>query len=101
MEYRDKKNAYNKIINFIKDKWELLDQSLRTQAVDVIEWEYEELQHIFGLLVLGSFIGLPAPPMQITLDLMPAMEKELLLMLEKVDTAAGPLSELFSLLKIG
>jgi hypothetical protein len=44
---------------------------------------------------------MPAPPMQITLDLMPAMEKELIIMLEKVDTAAGPLSELFSLLNIG
>jgi hypothetical protein len=39
--------------------------------------------------------------MQISLDLMPLMEKELILMLEKVDTANAPISQLFSVLDIG
>ncbi|MFH1932157.1 MAG: hypothetical protein ABIN18_11290 [Pseudomonadota bacterium] len=73
----------------------------RGKAVETIEYELEELVNIFGVLVLGSFIGMPSPPMQISLDLMPFMEKELILMMEKVDTANEPISQLFSVLDIG
>jgi len=59
------------------------------------------MENIFGLLVLGSFVGLPSPPMHITLDLMPVMEKELIHMLEKVDTASSPLSDLASIFEVG
>lgn len=93
------------IIKKIKDKiisfWEIADELARGKAVNTIEVEVEELENIFGLLVLGSFIGFPSPPMQISLDLMPLMEKELILMLEKVDTAHEPLAHLFSVLDIG
>jgi len=65
------------------------------------ESELEEMENVFGLLVLGSFVGIPSPPMQISLDLMPYMEKELLLMMDKVDTASQPLSQLFSVFDIG
>ena len=92
---------WEKTRQFMLQKWQSLNRFAGSQAVEVIEWEYQELQHIFGLLVLGSFVGLPSPPLQITLDLIPDMEKELHLMLEKVDTASSPLSELFSLLNIG
>ena len=93
------------IIKKIKDKiisfWEIADELARGKAVNTIEVEVEELENIFGLLVLGSFIGFPSPPMQISLDLMPLMEKELILMLEKVDTAHEPIAQLFSVLDIG
>ena len=74
---------------------------LDSRGNPTIEVEVEEMENIFGVLVLGSFIGLPSPPMQISLDLMPLMEKELLLMLEKVDTANEPIAQLFSTLDIG
>jgi hypothetical protein len=77
------------------------DRLARHKAVETIEHEVEELENIFGVLVLGSFIGLPAPPMHISLDLMPYMETELILMLEKVDTAHAPISRLFSTFEIG
>ncbi len=92
-------------LKYIKDKviafWKIADEVARTKAVSTIEVEVEEMENIFGVLVLGSFIGLPSPPMQISLDLMPLMEKELLLMLEKVDTANEPIAQLFSTLDIG
>jgi hypothetical protein len=91
----------NKFSLSILEKLRFLDLFARSQAVEIVEWEYEELQHIFGLLTLGSFIGSPSPPLPITLDLMPYLEKELQLMLEKTDTASGPLSDLFSLLNVG
>ena len=76
------------------------DEISRSKAVETIESELEEMENIFGVLVLGSFVGMPSPPMQISLDLMPHMEKELLLMMEKVDTANEPISQLFSVFDI-
>ena len=87
--------------DWLIEMWRTADQVARGKAVESIEMELEELEHIFGILVMGSFIGLPAPPMQISLDLMPDMEYELALMLEKVDTANEPLSRLFSAFEIG
>lgn len=89
------------VFSGIQSAWNVADEVARSKAVGSIETELEELEHIFGLLVLGSFVGIPSPPMQISLDLMPLMEKELILMLEKVDTANEPLSQLFSVFEIG
>ena len=93
------------VIHSIKDKfldtWKVAEGVARSKAVETTEYEAEELDHIFGLLVLGSYVGLPSPPMQISLDLMPLMEKELMLMMAKVDTAHQPISDLFSVFDIG
>jgi hypothetical protein len=85
----------------ISNLWQIGEEVARGKAVDTIEHEVEELENIFGVLVLGSFVGMPSPPMQISLDLMPLMEKELILMMEKVDTANEPISQLFSVLDVG
>ncbi|NOZ79510.1 MAG: hypothetical protein GXP48_10110 [Acidobacteria bacterium] len=85
----------------LRDIVRISDQSARSKAVEIIAIELEEMQNIFGLLVLGSFVGLPAPPMNVALDLMPFMEQELILMMEKVDTATTPVSELFSTFDVG
>ena len=95
----------NQFIKSITDRvisiWKITDEVARGKAVETIEVELEELKNVFGVLVLGSFIGMPSPPMQISLDLMPFMEKELILMMEKVDTANEPIAQLFSILDIG
>ncbi|MFO7986613.1 MAG: hypothetical protein R6U38_12185 [Desulfatiglandaceae bacterium] len=91
------KGIRDKVVEFLKSS----DQVARSNAVETIEYEVEELENIFGVLVLGSYVGMPSPPMQISLDLMPFMEKELILMMEKVDTATQPLSQLFSAFDIG
>jgi hypothetical protein len=85
----------------IGDVWQTARTVSRGMAVERVEFEVEELDHIFGILVLGSFVGLPSPPMQLSLDLMPLMEAELILMMEKVDTAHEPISDLFAELEIG
>ena len=84
----------------LAELWRIADQTARGKAVETVEHEVEELTHIFALLVLGVFVGLPAPPAQITLELMPDLEAELDLMLSKVTTAHDPLGELFSVLGI-
>ena len=80
--------------------WRLADRVARGRATETLDHEAEELRHIFALLVLGMLVGLPSPPVQITLELMPEMEAELCLMLDKVTTAHDPLGELFSVLGI-
>lgn len=84
----------------LAELWRLADRIARGQAAETLEHETEELRHIFALLVLGVFVGLPSPPVQITLELMPEMEVEFCLMIDKVTTAHDPLGELFSVLGI-
>ncbi len=88
------------MIQKIRRYLDSLDKINRAKACSVLEWELSELEHIFGLLSVGVFVGLPAPPIQITLDLLPDMEEELTILINKVETACGPLSELFSVLDV-
>ncbi len=92
------------ILKWLKDRivgfWKIADEVARYKAVDTIEYELEEMHNIFGILVLGAFIGIPSPPIHITMELLPDMEKEFRLILEKVQTAHDPLGELFSVLGI-
>ena len=80
--------------------WRSADQVVRAKAVDTLEYEVEELDNIFGIIVLGAFIGIPSPPVQLTLELLPVMEKEFNTMLNRVATAHDPLGELFSVFSI-
>ncbi len=76
------------------------DAVMRGRAVETIEYELGELDNIFGILVLGALIGIPSPPIHITMELLPLMNRELDLMLEKISIAQDPLSDLFSVLQI-
>ncbi len=85
-----------RLLEKIKQGWLFYKEASQNTAVETLEYELGEMENIFGLLVLGSFIGFPAPPMQITLDLLPEMEKHFVLMLNKVDMAQSPISGLLS-----
>lgn len=76
------------------------DAVMRGRAIETVEYELGELDNIFGILVLGALIGIPSPPIHITMELLPLMSRELDLMLEKISTAQDPLSDLFSVLQI-
>ena len=97
---RPMKSISEKIKNKLLDLWKSADTVARTKAVETLEPELEELEHVFALLVQGAFVGIPSPPMQISLALLPLMEKELLLMMDKIDTANEPLSHLFSIFDV-
>ncbi len=89
-------DSLKKLLERVKQGWLFYKEASQNAAVETLEYELGEMENIFGLLVLGSFIGFPAPPMQITLDLLPEMEKHFALMLNKVDMAQSPISELLS-----
>ncbi len=90
-----------RIFRAARETLEVSDRMARAKAVETLEVEVEELENIFSLLVLGSFVGVPSPPVQLSLELMPQMEDELIAMLENVDTAVTPFSHLFSTFDIG
>lgn len=78
----------------------MLDEVHRSRAVDLLEWELQELRQVFALLIAGHAVGLPAPPAELTLDLLPDLEEELRLLVSHLDTAHSPLSQLFSSLPV-
>jgi hypothetical protein len=82
-------------------KLNYINKIIRGHSIDLLIWETEELENIFALLTFGSFIGLPAAPTHLALNLLPEMERELIVLLDKVPMAAGPISDLFSKLDIG
>jgi hypothetical protein len=88
------------IKNKIIAAFQTSDAVMRGRAIEAIAYELDELDNIFGILVLGTFIGIPSPPIHITMELLPLMENEMSIMLEKVSTAHDPLGDLFSVLEI-
>jgi len=95
------RDIIGRIKNRLAGIWQVADEVARSKAVGTVEAELEELEYIFAVLVQGTFIGMPSPPVQICMDLLPLMEKDLILLLERVDTANEPLSRLFSVFDIG
>jgi hypothetical protein len=70
----------------------------RDKATEILEYEVMELENIFTLLLFGSFTGMPSPPVHITFQLLPLMEKELKLMFNRINTAHDGLADLVSIL---
>jgi hypothetical protein len=90
------KDWLEKIKTAAVNTWRTADEVARYKAVDHLEDEVEEMEYIFAVLCQGAFIGMPAPPERISLDLLPHMEKDLILLMERVATTNEPLSRLFS-----
>jgi hypothetical protein len=83
-----------KIRSFIKS----LDTVNRIKATDMLEFELRELENIFCLLLFGSFTGMPSPPAQITVQLLPVMQDELMNMFKRIGLAHDALAEITSVL---
>lgn len=87
-----------KIRGFITSFFDDMNTVNKENATKIISYEIEELEHIFTLLLFGSFTGMPSPPVHITLQLLPLMEKEMELMFRKVATAHDALAEITEIL---
>lgn len=73
-------NIFHEILQFAKGFFPGIMQAFRQTATDRLQVELRELEQVFGLLILGSFIGIPSPPTGISLRLLPHMFHELALM---------------------
>lgn len=89
-----------KIPAYLKRLFKDIDSIHRQKAIEDLEWEVQELKHIFALATMGNFIGLPSTPLPITFALLPDLQEEFAIMLNKINTAHSPLSAHFSKLGV-
>ena len=85
---------------FISRFKEVLEGIFRGKSIEYVGYEERELENVFALLVLGSFVGLPSPPTTISLRLLPHMGRELVIMASvsrRLDDMLGELAGLFEI----
>ena len=68
--------------------------SHRENAVALTIVEAQELENIFALLLLGSFVGLPSPPTFLAVELLPFMEREFKILNQRAEDAGDMLAEM-------
>lgn len=85
----------------VRDLWGAYDRINRQSSTELLEWELRELENIFALVLFGFMVGLPSAPTPVLMDLLPLMDKEFDVLMERVGASHDPLGELFSLLDIG
>jgi hypothetical protein len=88
------------IFSFLRRIFSGLHASQRENAVALTIVETEELENIFALLLLGSFVGLPSPPTFLAVELLPFMEKELKILNRRAKDADDMLAEMCGVLGI-
>jgi len=86
---------FYRVLDFLKG----FSAAFKSQSTEYIEFELRELENAFALLLMGSMIGLPAPPTPLTMRVMPYMAREIYVMQSraKTDDAMGEIAGLFDI----
>jgi len=74
--------------------------SFKEQSTEYIEFEERELENVFALLLMGSFVGIPSPPSTLVLRLMPHMVREIYVMQRRavdMDDIFGEMAGMFDI----
>lgn len=71
-----------------------LSAAHRQKAAALTVFELEELENVFALLLAGSFVGMPAPPSFIAVELLPLLEEELAVMDRRAEDSEDMLAEM-------
>jgi hypothetical protein len=85
---------FQSVWTFLKD----FGGGLRSRSTEYIEFELREMENIFSLLLVGSFVGIPSPPSNISIKLMPYVVREMYVMGRRagdMDDVAGEVFGLF------
>ena len=85
---------FGDLVEFIKD----FGSGLRSHSTEYIEFELREQENILALLLFSSFLGVPSPPSDLALRLMPHMIRELYVMgsrAREMDDISGQIASLF------
>ncbi len=86
--------------NPLKKIGEIITGIFAGRSLEYLEAELRELENVFALILLGSFVGLPSPPSTISLRLLPYMGREILVMYkrsERLDDVLGEMAGLFDI----
>jgi hypothetical protein len=72
----------------------------REQVIALTCVELNELENIFALLLLGSFVGFPAPPTFLSVELLPFLEREMNVLNQRAEDACDMLAQMMGTLGI-
>ncbi len=81
--------------------WREIREFLSQHSTDQIQLELRFQREAFALLTLGSLLGIPLAPGEVSLRLLPHLEPELLLLLQRTQTLEDRLAELLGHLELG
>lgn len=70
-------------MRFLQFVVKTINDLLKLRATEYIEAELEELENLFALITLGFLVGYPIIPPSLSLKLLPYMEKELAIMVDR------------------
>ncbi len=87
-------------LRYCRDIASGLGASQRERLAALTCIEERELENIFALLLLGSFVGLPAPPTFLSVELLPFMERELQVLHRRAEDAPDSLAEMMGILGV-
>ncbi|ALV61874.1 hypothetical protein ADU37_CDS01750 [Thermococcus sp. 2319x1] len=65
--------------------------AFKTRSTEYLEFEERELENVFALVLMGSFVGIPSPPTTLVMRLMPHMVREIYVMQRR----AGEMDDIF------
>lgn len=89
-----------KVRSVISKMFDVITSVFKGKSIEYIEVELRELENIFALLIIGSFIGLPSPPTSISLRLLPYLGRELIVVTyisERLDDMLGEMAGIFDI----
>lgn len=77
-----------------------MEGAFKETSTSMLEFELRETENIFGVLVMGSVIGMPSPPTSLSLRLLPYMLRETLIMTKRtkdLDDVFGEVAGMFEI----
>lgn len=75
-------------------------QGQREKVLSLTCMEQQELENVFALLLLGSFVGFPAPPTFLAVELLPFMEREMQVLGQRAEDACDMLGQMMGTLGV-
>jgi hypothetical protein len=91
---------FRKIFSLPKKLVHYITAVNRIKATDMLIFEVNEMENLFTILLFGSFVGLPAPPAVMAIEILPYMENELRLMISRADFSKDALASVMDMLHV-
>lgn len=95
---KKKKFSERKKVRELKAFFQGLEMANRHKATDQLEYEAREMEHTFTLLLFGDAVGLPSPPIAVTMELLPLMKDDYERMVLRATQTGNGLSEIASII---